>query len=700
MKLGKFGALVVGACAASVSAVDVESMPLLRPCALRRLPLGSIRPEGWLKCYLDKMTDGVCGRLYEHGAFLHTKNGWISKDEQGEFSESLHWNEKSGWEEQPYWFRSFVKLSVLTGNERMLGVCRDWVEKMLATQDADGWYGPQRLKRVPLEDGTYCQDLWGHMVMSEALLSWYDFSHDERIVGLLSKFVDFCLAVPESRFIKLEGARCKPSAGWLSQVQAMRAGDLIPTLFRLYDLTKDPRPVRLADKVWRRYYEKPCHLYLDMHNVNFCQRFSYPGIYARRTGDLALAEESEYWLRQHWMAWGQMPRCAFAADENSRLGCTDPRYGLESCSWGEYVRSFQNLADGRAETKWADRTEDVVFNHAPCAFTPDGKMVHYVTACNQVNLDGVTDHDYENRPPMVVYSSSGYRCCLYNASMPFPLFTENLVKRAQDGALFFWMYAPHSGKTAEAEWTLDTRYPFRETARLTVSAKKPLTLRFRVPAWATAFEVGAASAAAGAQTVDVAVPSGRSELDVRMTAVAKFTPWARQNGLSVDRGPLTYSVAVGERYSKGERVMGQGGSVTWKEAPDANSRGPQILTEVLPTTPWNYGLDVSRRPEWRPCAWRDDCFVSTNAPCEMIVRCRRLKEWTLQDNEPARLQLSPAYSAEPVEEVRFTPLGCQRLRLSVLPQVTDDAGIGHRWVVPPATTKREGRPRAIRFGTL
>ena len=688
--------LIAAAVAALACATAAEAAELLKPNELERLPLGAIRPQGWLKFQLDRMTDGICGRLYEYGEFLNPTNGWISRAEQGALNIHRHWCAHTGWEEQPYWFRSFVKLAVLTGNERMLGVCRDWVEKILATRDPDGWYGPQPLRHVPLKDGSEFADIWGHMVMNEALLSWYDHSGDRRVLDLLSGFTDFCLAVPDERFTRLDSAlgTWKDEAGWLPWIQRGRAGDMISTLFRLYDRTRDAKFVRLADKVWRRYYYRDSSsIFLDEHNVNFCQRFSYPGIYARRSGDLALAEESEYWLRQHWMTWGQMPRCAFAADENFRTGCTDPRYGLESCSWGEYVRSFQNLSDGRAQTQWADWTEDVVFNHAPCAYTPDWKAVHYITACNQVNIDVRTDHNYQNAPQMIGYSPTDYRCCLYNAAQTFPTFTENLVKLTRDGALYFWMYAPHSGKAAGAEWSLETRYPFREDAKLVVTAKKPLVLRFRVPGWATAFSAGGTSAAAGAKCVDVRVPAGRSELALAMKAEAKFTPWAKPRGLSVDRGPLTYSVAIGERYSQVTAVKGKSGSTTWTEVTDQDARKTLVYTEIAPTTPWNWGLDVSRAPEWRACAWNDDCFVSTNAPCEMIVRGRRLREWILQDNEPAPLQRSPAYSAEPLEEIRFTPLGCQRLRLSVLPQVTDDATLGYKWTVPPATTQRKDRPK-------
>ena len=50
----------------------------LRRNALEPLPIGSVMPEGWLKHQLDRMTEGLVGRLYETSEFLTPENGWLS----------------------------------------------------------------------------------------------------------------------------------------------------------------------------------------------------------------------------------------------------------------------------------------------------------------------------------------------------------------------------------------------------------------------------------------------------------------------------------------------------------------------------------------------------------------------------------------------------------------------------------------------
>ena len=67
-----------------------------------KLPLGSVRPTGWLRHQLDLMTDGMTGRLDEVSHFVADDNGWLGGD-------------KEGWEEQAYWFRGFYAMAVLAG---------------------------------------------------------------------------------------------------------------------------------------------------------------------------------------------------------------------------------------------------------------------------------------------------------------------------------------------------------------------------------------------------------------------------------------------------------------------------------------------------------------------------------------------------------------------------------------------------------
>ena len=121
--------------------------PPLQGNSLIKLPLGAVRPSGWLKHQLDLMAEGMTGRLTELSQFLAPDNGWFGTD-------------KEGWEEQPYWFRGFYSLAQLTGKSRLLTEATRWIEAILGGQDADGYFGAPFHKQVTGKNGQAVCDLW------------------------------------------------------------------------------------------------------------------------------------------------------------------------------------------------------------------------------------------------------------------------------------------------------------------------------------------------------------------------------------------------------------------------------------------------------------------------------------------------------------------------------------------------------------
>lgn len=688
---------------------------VLSPAAMEPFPCGTLRPEGWLAHELGKMTEGVVGRLYETSAYLKPDNGWLNA--QGK-----------GWEEQPYWFRSFVKLAVLTGDRRCLDVARDWIEKILATQDADGWFGPQELKEFRPVPEVVLTDVWGHMVMAEALMSWYEHSHDERILTLLRRFFAFCDTLKGRRFCSSDDygfwcmankAKRQPSAVWKDRkltlwhfdIQGARSGDFLPVLFRLYEMTRDPLYLRLADRAVPKARSRASTGNLWSHTVHFAQAFSYRPLYARRSQAADDRDDADFWY-DRMMDLGGLVRGTYAADENWRDGFDDARQGCESCSFAELGRSFELLSDATGATRWGDRAEDILFNHAPAAYTPDWKKIHYITAPNQVQLEGRSNCPYANGRGMTAYSAVNYRCCLHNAGLAFPLFAENLVKRAADGALVVWHLAPHAGRANlsghEVAWRVVTDYPFRETAKMELDAARPLTVRFRVPRWSRGFTVTDGAQAFSGEAghlCEIPVKAGRTTLEVTIKAECELKTWPKTGAVSVERGPFAYSVALGEKYGRFGKDGKRGGNAEWTEEPPDVRGLPENLsapTEVMPTSPWNWGVDLAANPVYRPLPMKADVFDARTPVAEITLACRRIPEWTLQDGQPAELQRCVALVTSAVETVRFVPLGCQRLRLSMLPRATDDVTRGARWRKTPAETPVP-RPRqkpSFRIGLL
>ncbi len=129
------------------------------------------------------------------------------------------------------------------------------------------------------------------------------------------------------------------------------------------------------------------------------------------------------------------------------------------------------------------------------------------------------------------------------------------------------------------------------------------------------------------------------------------------NAVSVRRGPLWFSLKIGEEWKR------YGGSNAWP------------AYEILPTTPWNYGLVVEpsqpegsislvtqKEPAYQP-------FDLEAAPMVLRARARRIPDWKAEGKMVGKMPPGPAVSSEPVEDITLIPMGCARLRLSVFPLV-------------------------------
>jgi DUF1680 family protein len=648
---------------------NTHRAPLL-PSPWTKLPLGQVQARGWLAHQLRLMADGMTGHLSEISLFLDPSNGWFG-------------GEGMGWEEQPYWLRGFYDLAVLTGDARLLSEAQRWIEAVLNSQDAEGYFGAKYHRRMEGINGQVCADLWPHMIMLDAVISHYEHSGDARVIPFMTHFFAFCRDLPDAQFLPVITNGGQEFGDWRPWWQRRRAGDFLPQIYWLYNETGDAWLLDLAAKVFQRIDPAPDE-WLDHHVVNFTQRFRYPGNFYAQSHQAWHVQQTEYWYQQHLGTWGQQPRGIFGADENIRSGCVDPRQGFETCGMVEFAKSFYILGRVTGDTRWADRTEDVLLNHFPAASTPDLKGLHYLTASNQPQLDASELHEYQNKGRMVSYSPHDYRCCQHNVAMGWPYYSENLWQASADNGLVALMYAPSvvtarvGADGAQVQVTETTDYPFSGQVTLTVehalSAPVAFPLYLRVPAWCVGVQVwvngevvtieGAPGEHAGhLLRLERAWANGET-IQMQMDMRLSVTEWPRTGSVSIQRGPLTYSLRIGEQWRR------CGGTDAWPE------------WEVLPTSAWNYGLLIDRQnpeasievlqtPGARPLS--EQPWTLDAAPLQLRARGRRIVQWGLQNETVQELQPSPVRSAQPDEEITLIPLGCARLRVACFPVIGEGA---------------------------
>ncbi len=632
----------------------------LEPSPFIKLPIGSIEPRGWLRHQLEMERDGMTGHLKEISPWLNfEKSAWGNTNGAGNF----------GWEELPYWLKGYGDLGYVLKDESIIAEAKKWILSALASQREDGYFGPREmltsLKGKP--------DLWPHMVMLNIFQTYYEFSGDQRVIDVMTRYFKWQDSLPPSAF----GEGYWPKLRW---------GDNIESIYWLYNRTGEAWLLPLAKRIhdnMARWDEG----IINWHNVNIAQGFREPTVYWMQSRDPTHLIGADRNYREVMGKYGQFPGGGFGGDENCREGFYDPRQGFETCGIVEFTHSFQMLTKVTGDPLWSDRCEDIAFNSLPAAMTPDQKGLHYLTCANQIQLDRNNKAPaIQNGGTMFSYSPfEVYRCCQHNVSHGWPYYAEELWLATPDRGLCASLYAESEvrakvGDGIEVRVTETTDYPFADEVKLKIATPKSVQfpLYLRVPRWCDAATVKVNGKKVSAQptplsyiVVDRTWKNGDT---VSLTLPMRVTVdrWAKnQNAASVSYGPLSFSLAIKEEWKR------YGKNANWPE------------WEVLPKSDWNYGLVLDeQKPEKSFDVDRKrgrlapNPFTQENTPLVLTAKAKKIANWTADKfHMVGKLQPSPVKSDAKTEKVTLIPMGAARLRISAFPVIGDGAG-AREWQVP------------------
>ena len=470
--------VVEGPNSTSTNAFYIGNRAPLEASPFCKLPISAITPRGWLREQLELERDGMTGHLEEISPWLDfQKSAWADKEGRG----------KLGWEELPYWLRGYGDLGYVLKDNTVIAEAKKWIDAAMASQRADGWFGPRELLSQHMmagpTDGLKTTDLggkpdlWPHMIMLNILQSYYEATGDARVIDVMSGYFKWENTLPVSAF----------GEGYWPKI---RFGDNIESVFWLYNRTGEPWLLDLARKIhdgMARWDEGV----INWHNVNIAQGFRAGTEFwmeSKAPQQLASAERN---YDEVMGTYGQFPGGGFVGDENSRPGYTDPRGGIETCGIVEFMHSFEMLTKITGKPIWADRCEEIAFNTFPAAMTPDEKALHYITCANQVQLDrGDKSPGIQNKGTTVSYSPYLYRCCQHNVSQGWPYYAEELWLATPDNGLCASLYSASDvsakiGDGTDVKISEETDYPFSEnvTFRFALPKSSKFPLYLRIPRW-------------------------------------------------------------------------------------------------------------------------------------------------------------------------------------------------------------------------
>jgi DUF1680 family protein len=632
----------------------------LRPNAFNPLPLGSVKPTGWLRRQLEIQASALTGHLDEFWPDVGPNSGWL-----GGTGES--------WERGPYYLDGLVPLAYLLDDPRLIAKSSQRVNWVLTHQSADGWLGPERNR-----------DWWPNMVLLKALTQYQEATGDPRVLPAMQKYFRYQAAHLQE----------KPLHDW----GKFRWADEVVSVLWLYDRTGDASLLDLARTLeaqghdWKGEFAqfpftsktnkdqlglKPGanpDVAMSAHGVNNAMALKTSGVWwlvsgngdDREAAGRQLSELDEYHL---------LPNGMFSCDEH--LAGHDPSQGSELCSVVETQFSLEELISILGDARLGDRLERISFNALPATFSKDMWAHQYDQQPNQV-LCTLQNRDWTtNGPESNMYGlEPNFGCCTANMHQGWPKFAASLWMATPDQGLVAVAYAPSTVNTlvrgdTQVRITEETSYPFSGDVRLAVDPAAPaqFPIALRIPAWAAG-----ASLAINARietrdlkpgafyTIDRKWNQG-DRVILHLPLQIRTSTWYRDS-VTLERGPLIFSLQIGEQWRKLDHGMSH------------PAKSPAADWEVLPTTLWNYGLmlnpdhpEESVQVEEKPMG--DFPFSPEGTPIALAVKGRQIPEWKLVDGSAGPLPASPVSSTEKIESLTLIPYGAAKLRITAFPRLAE-----------------------------
>ena len=646
------------------SQAGVDASPVFRnraplaPSAFHFLPMGSIRPAGWLQDQLRIQASGLGGHLDETWADVGPNSGWL-----GGTGES--------WERGPYFLDGLVPLAYLLNDSRLKAKAQRYIDWTLDHQAPSGMIGPASN-----------DDWWPRFVMLKVLTQYQEFTGDSRVIPVMDKYLRYQLgALPQ-----------RPLRDW----SKFRWQDELLSVIWLYNRTGSAYLLDLARLLHKQGYDWMAQfanfqfkqritadyiklekgeglkdLALATHGVNNGQAVKTGPVWSIVSGDSSDRNAAQKMIAELNQYHG-LPNGMFSCDEH--LAGLDPTQGSELCTVVEYMFSLEHSLAITGDPAFGDRLEKLAFNALPGTFTDDMWAHQYNQEPNQVECSLHHKPWTTDGPESNLYGlEPNFGCCAANFHQGWPKFVASLFllsgaqdSTAEDG-LVAAAYAP-----CEVHTTLrgtpvhvieETDYPFRETIRLIVNPARPLSfpLQLRIPAWAAGASIrindqpipGPAPVPGSFARVERTWKAGdRVEIVLPMTP--RVSRWFHDS-IAVERGPLVFSYGIGESWVKlRDRHM----TADW---------------QVFPTTPWNYALNVDAdRPAQSIGVTESEVgktpFARNDAPVRLNMKARKIDAWRAVDGAADPLPQSPVDSAHPEEAITLIPYAAAKLRITAFPQ--------------------------------
>lgn len=639
--------------------------------SLRTLPLGAIKPQGWLL----KQLQSVCTLQKRIGSLPGlVKNGeWV------------------GQKELPRYVRGLILLSCALDDAKLKEKVDSFMAPIFASANEGGDFGP---------DDT--RSLTPKIEAIKTLLVYYKATGNERVIPFLKKyfknqFNTYTLSASwfDSRARLLEeieaietvyretdlewlrdlGERLrddsndwfslaarfpykKPTRRYISQKALKRIQKRVLTFESVVEVSKKRRDFtpEYAQKQWRK---KAHQRAVELNGVNLAKAVKYPSTYGRLVGDDSLGGLSLK-LIASLMEHHGTPLGMFAC--SPYLGSQDGVDVVDMQASVELLESLVEVLKETGEASLADIIERITFNVLAGAATEDCSAVQDTLFVNQISAlpeARLNSSDADNA--LYTRKISKGAIALLGA---YPLYMQSACM-VKDEEISFLTYTPCTMEIPVAGGRLKicerTSYPFRNTVVFKVEqadGEPEIKLNFRVPKNTTMQLIS------GGQVV----ASGTKQISVKCVLRTGSTFM-----LKLDI-PL-----VIEQNRDGTQSLFKGNVLMALKLPcelKCNAVDRRVVLAEC-TKKWSYTPVLARKRSGGARRLLEEELVEVNEPeapfsfdkppFELKIRSKSVQNWESGELSLAALPKKCVFSEESMER-SYIPFGCTITRIAKFPK--------------------------------
>jgi DUF1680 family protein len=515
-------------------------------------------------------------------------------------------------------------------------------------------------------------DWWPRMVMLKVLMQYHQATGDQRVTNLMTRYFHYQLtALPQRPLSSWGRYRWQDEAMVVVWLYRQTGDPALPKLFALlqqqgFDWVAEFRDFPYKTPQTREMLKVDAGLNataMQTHGVNNGQALKTAAVRFQMNRDPGEKSNFDRQLEQLYRYHG-LPNGIFSCDEH--LAGLNASQGSELCTVVETMFSLEVALAAFGEPAIADRLEKIAFNALPGAFTDDMWAHQYDQQPNQVRVSLNSKPWMTNGPESNLFGlEPNFGCCTANFHQGWPKLTSHLWMRSADDGLAAVVWAPCTVDTnvrgARVQLTVDTDYPFRNTAEIHFDAGNAtlFPLHLRIPQWSRHTRVLV-------NDVEVTAPiSPESFLRLerqwatgdRVQLIFDMSPSLTRgynDSITVTRGPLVFSRSPGELWVK------------------LRDRPPTADWQVFGQRPWNYALAVDDASIAHAAVTESPVgerpFAAQQTSVTIAVPGRRLPSWLDVDGVANPVPPSPVATNQTTETLELIPYAAAKLRITAFPQ--------------------------------